>query len=185
MRGSAAMGRSFKLHAGIAAGASAVLLVLGALTWLPGILPLTGSAWPTAVITALLFPVFGAALLRMFLAGGDRDAMWLAFRCLSRRVRAGLTALAVSGVVLLFAGLAGAENLQAPEIRDGRYFVLDTTPGERGMVEVSHSQYLAVLESGQRNMFAIPALLFAGAAYGVLVAGELRRADGRETFSGA
>lgn len=64
------MGRSFKLHAGIAAGASAVLLVLGALTWLPGILPLTGSAWPTAVITALLFPVFGAALLRMFLAGG-------------------------------------------------------------------------------------------------------------------
>ncbi|WP_030546296.1 hypothetical protein [Streptomyces albus] len=175
------MGWSFKLHAGIAAGLSALLMVLGALTWLPGTLPLTGTKWPMAVIATLLFPVFVAAVLRGMLTGADRSAFWLAFSCLPGRVRAGLGALAVSGVVLLFAGLAGAGNLQAPEVRDGRYFVLDTTPHERGVIEVSRSEYVSVLEDDQRMMFAIPGLLFAGAAYFVLATGELRRADARGT----
>ncbi|WLQ62527.1 hypothetical protein OG279_02905 [Streptomyces sp. NBC_01201] len=51
------------------------------------------------------------------------------------------------------------------------------TPDTRGTIEVSHSEYEAVLESDQRFMLAIPGLLLAGAAYVVLAAGELRRAD--------
>ncbi|MDW4909349.1 hypothetical protein RB628_29410 [Streptomyces sp. ADMS] len=171
------MERSFKLHGGIAAGLSTVLLLLAALTWLPGTLPLAASKWPMVAIVVLLFPIFIAALVRVFLSGADRYSMWLAFRCLPGRVQAALGALAVSGVLLMLLSEAGAGNWQAPEAKDGRYFVLDTTPHARGTIEVSHSQYEAVLESDQRSMLAIPGILFAGAAYVVLAAGELRRAD--------
>jgi hypothetical protein len=171
------MERSFKVHGGIAAGLSTVLLLLAALTWLPGTLPLAGSQWPMVAIVVLLFPIFTAALARIFLSGADRYSMWLAFRCLSGRVQAVLGTLAVSGVLLMVFSTAGAGNWQAPEVKDGRYFVFDTTPYARGTIEVSHSQYEAVLESDQRSMFAIPGMLFAGAAYVVFVAGELRRAD--------
>ncbi|WP_234382677.1 hypothetical protein [Streptomyces dysideae] len=154
-----------------------MLLLLAALTWLPGTLPLAGSKWPMAAIVVLLFPIFAAALVRMFLSGADRHSVWLAFRCLPGKVQAVLGALVISGVALMLFGTAGAGNLQAPEVRDGRYFVFDTTPYARGTIEVSHSQYVAVLESDQRSMLAIPGLLFAGAAYVVFAAGELRRAD--------
>ena len=168
---------SFKLHGGIAAGLSTVLLLLAALTWLPGTLPLAGSKWPMVAIVVLLFPIFIAAVVRMFLSGADRYSMWLAFRCLPGRVQAVLGALAISGVLLMLFSTAGTGNWQAPEVKDGRYFVFDTTPYARGTIEVSHSQYEAVLESDQRSMLAIPGMLFAGAAYVVFVAGELRRAD--------
>ncbi|MFE3740796.1 hypothetical protein [Streptomyces sp. NPDC059134] len=126
---------------------------------------------------ALLFPIFVAALVRLILTGADRHSVWIAFRCLPAKVQAALGALVVSGVVLLLFNTAGTSNLQAPEVKDGRYFAFDTTPHARGTIEVSHSQYVAVLKSDQRNMLAIPGLLFAGAAYLVFAAGELRRAD--------
>ncbi|MDX3639839.1 hypothetical protein [Streptomyces sp. MB09-02B] len=154
-----------------------MLLILAALTWLPGTLPLVDSAWLTATVVLLLFPVFAAALLRVLLTRADRHSVWLAFRCLPGVVQGALGSLVVSSVVVLLVSMAGAGNLQSAEIRDGRYFVLDTTPYERGRIEVSRSQYVAVLESDQRSMLAIPSFLFASAAYLALAAGELCRAD--------
>ncbi|MDW8805906.1 hypothetical protein P1P68_14210 [Streptomyces scabiei] len=171
------MGWSFKLHGGIAAGLSALLLVLAALTWLPGTLPLVDSAWLTVAVVLLLFPVCAGAMVRVLLTRADRHSVWLAFRCLPCAVQGALGSLVVSGVVVLLVSMAGAGNLQSAEIRDGRYFVLDTTPYERGRIEVSQSQYVAVLESDQRSMLAIPSFLFAAAGYLALAAGELRRAD--------
>lgn len=92
------------------------------------------------VIVVLLFPVFVAAVVRMFLSGADRHSVWLAFRCLPGRAQAALGTLVVSGVVLLFFSSAGAGLWQAPEAKEGRYFVFDTTPGARGRTEVSHSE---------------------------------------------
>ncbi|MEV3933854.1 hypothetical protein [Streptomyces sp. NPDC049944] len=154
-----------------------MLLSLAMVTWLPGTLPLAGSQWPMVAIAVFLFPIFIAALVRMLLSRADRHSMWLAFRCLPGKVQAALGALVISGVTLMFFSTVGGGNWQAPETKDGRYFVFDTTPGARGTIEVSHSQYEAVLESDQRFMLAIPGMLFAGAAYVVFAAGELRRAD--------
>ncbi|WP_405789805.1 hypothetical protein [Streptomyces sp. NBC_01367] len=175
---------TFKCHGGVAAALGAALLVLVALTWLPGTLPLTASGWPMAAIAVLLFPVFTSALVRMFLMRADRHLIWLAFRCLPRKVQTGLAALAISGVGITVIGTAAGEgNLQAAEVKDGRYFAFDTAPLARGTVEISQGQYQAVLESDQRSMLAIPGLLFIGAAYVVLTAGELRRADRGSTPS--
>ncbi|MFV0137932.1 hypothetical protein ACLGIH_32925 [Streptomyces sp. HMX87] len=173
------MGWTYKLHAGAAAVPGIVLLVLTALTWLPGTLPLTESGWPMAVIVVLLFPIFISALVRVFVTRADRHSLWLAFRCLPRRVQTGLGALAVSGVVMMVFSTAAQGNLQSAEVKGGRYYAFDTTPHARGTVEVSRSRYQAVLESDQRSMFAIPGLLLVGAAYAVLAAGELRRLDRR------
>ncbi|MEU5832567.1 hypothetical protein ABZ820_02610 [Streptomyces diacarni] len=171
------MGRSFTLHGGIAAGASAVLLLLAVLTWLPGTLPPLGSKWLMVAIVVLLFPLFIAALVRVFVSGADRRSMWLAIRRLPGRARAVLGALVVSGALLMLFDMAGAGSLQAPEVKDGRYFVLDTSVEARRTIEVSHSQYEAVLESDQRSMLAISGLFFAAAACVVFAAGELRRAE--------
>lgn len=43
------MGWSFKLHGGIATGLSALLLIVAALTWLPGTLPLVESTEPPRI----------------------------------------------------------------------------------------------------------------------------------------
>lgn len=171
------MGWTFKVHGGIATALGTMLLVLAALTWLPGTLPMSGSRWLLAVIVVLLFPIFISALVRMFLARADRHSAWLAFRCLPGKAQTGLAALALSGIVMTALSAAGERNLQAAEAKDGRYFAYDTTPNARGTVEITRSQYQAVLEADQRGMFAIPGLLFIGAAYAVLTAGELRRAD--------
>ncbi|WP_256363226.1 hypothetical protein [Streptomyces sp. TRM70350] len=156
-----------------------MLLILAALTWLPGTLPLVDSPWLTAAVVLLLFPIFAAAVVRVLLTRADRHSAWLAFRCLPRAVQGALGSLVVSGIVVILASMAGTGNLQSAEIRHGRYFVLDTTPYERGRVEVSQSQYVAVLESDQRSMLAIPGILFAAAASLALAVGELRRADAR------
>ncbi len=171
------MGWSFKLHGGLAAGLGAALLVLAGLTWLPGTLPLADSGWPVAAIAVSLFPIFIAAVARLMLARADRRSIWLAFRCLPGKVQVALGALFLAGAALAALGATGAGSLQAAEMKDGRYFAFDTTPRERGTTEVSRSQYIAVLESDQRSMFAIPGVLFVGAACGALTAGELRRAE--------
>ncbi|MEU3937228.1 hypothetical protein AB0E85_35125 [Streptomyces sp. NPDC029044] len=171
------MGWTFKLHGAVAAVLGAALLVLTALTWLPGTLPLPGARWSMAVVGVLLFPIFVSALVRVFLTRADRHSVLLAFRCLPGRVQIGLAAACVSGVVMMVFSTAGEANQQSAEVREGRYFVFDTTPHSRGTVEVSRSQYQTVLESDQRSMLAIPGMLFIGAAYLVLAAGELRRTD--------
>ncbi|MFE6854528.1 hypothetical protein ACFVDH_27490 [Streptomyces sp. NPDC057674] len=165
------------MHGGIAAVLGIVLLVLTALTWLPGALPLPAARWLMAAVVVLLFPIFISALVRVFLTRADRHAVLMAFRCLPGRVQIGLAAACMSGVAMLIFSTAGEENLQTAEARDGRYFAFDTTARSRGTIEVSLSQYQAVLESDQRSMLAIPGMLFVGAAYFVLAAGELRRAD--------
>ncbi|MEU6180439.1 hypothetical protein [Streptomyces coeruleorubidus] len=154
-----------------------MLLILAALTWLPGTLQLVDSPWLTAAVVLVLFPIFAAAFACVLLTRADRHSVWLAFRCLPGAVQGALGGLVVSGIVVILVSIASTGNLQSAEVRDGRYFVLDTTPYERGRVEVSRSQYVAVLESDQRSMLAIPGILFAAAAYLALAAGELRRAD--------
>ncbi|MGW7200681.1 hypothetical protein [Streptomyces chryseus] len=171
------MGWTFKVHGGLATGLGIALLMLTALTWLPGTLPLTGSRWVTATIVVLLFPVFISALVRVLVTGADRHSAWMACRCLPRKAQMGFAILIMSGVVMIVFGAAGQGSLQSAETKAGRYFAFDTTPHERGTVEVSQSQYQAVLESDQRSMFAIPGVLLIGAAYVVLATGELRRAD--------
>ncbi|MFF0408063.1 hypothetical protein [[Kitasatospora] papulosa] len=153
---------SFKLRGGFAAWLSATLLSLAVLTWLPGPLPLAGSKWPMVAIVGLLFPVLIAALVRMLLSGADRHSMRLAFRYLPGRARAALGALVITGAMLLLFGMAGTGNWQAPEVKEGRHFVFDATPDARGTIEVSRSQYEAILEGDQRFMLAIPDVFFAG-----------------------
>ncbi|MEV0688566.1 hypothetical protein [Streptomyces sp. NPDC050388] len=172
------MGWSFKVHGGVAAGLGAVLLVLAGLTWLPGALPPAKAGWLPALIAVLFFPIVISAVVRLFLARVDKSSAWQAFRCLPGRVQTGLAVLALSGVVMTFLGKGQEGNLQAVEVKDGRYFAFDTTPHARGTVELfSHEQYRAVLEADQRIMLTVSGVLFVGAAYAVLVAGELRRAD--------
>ncbi|MFG3552149.1 hypothetical protein [Streptomyces sp. NPDC047725] len=172
------MGWTFKLHSGVAAGLGATLLVLATLTWLPGVLPLSGARWLAAGIFVSLFLTSVSALMRLILTGADKQAIWLAFRCLPGKVQMTLGVLALWGVVLLVFSKATEGNLQAAEVRDGRYVAFDTTPYARGTVEISQSRYQDVLESDQRTMLAIPGVLSLSAAYAVLAAGELRRADG-------
>ncbi|GAA0279630.1 hypothetical protein GCM10010302_16640 [Streptomyces polychromogenes] len=171
------MGWTFKLHGGIATALGTAMLVLAALTWLPGSLPMSGSGWLMPVIVVLLFPIFMSAWVRMFLTRADRHSVWMAFRCLSIKVQLGLATLAMAGVTMLIVSMAAECNLQSAEGKDGRYFAFDTTPDARGTVEITQSQYETVLENDQRSMFAIPGLLLISAAYAVLTSGEIRRAD--------
>ncbi|MCN9243720.1 hypothetical protein NGF19_23520 [Streptomyces sp. RY43-2] len=174
------MGWTFKLHAGVALGLGATLLSLATLTWLPGVLPLTGTSSLGAAAFALVFLTFVSALVRLMPRGPDKHAIWLAFRCLPGKVQLTLGAMALWGVVLVAFSMATEGNLQSAEIRNGRYVAFDMTPHARGTVEISRSQYQAVLENDHRTMLAIPGVLALGAAYAVLAAGELHRAD-RET----
>ncbi|WP_406727708.1 hypothetical protein WJ438_28195 [Streptomyces sp. GD-15H] len=151
--------------------------MLAGLTWLPGTLPLLEARWLPALIVALFFPIFMSAVVRLFLARADRALVWQAFRRLPGQVQTGLAVLAVSGVVMTFISAVQEGNLQSAEAKDGRYSAFDTTPYARGTVELSHEQYQTVLEADQRSMLTIPGVLFVGAAYAVLAAGELRRAN--------
>ncbi|MFB7046720.1 hypothetical protein ACFCZ5_19330 [Streptomyces microflavus] len=73
--------------------------------------------------------------------------------------------------------MGASRGLQQPEARDGRYFALDTMSSERATVEILKSCYQALELGGSRSMLAVPAVLLVGAAYLVLAAGEVRRAD--------
>jgi hypothetical protein len=178
------MGWTFKVHGAVAAALGAMLLTSTALTWLPGTLPLTRSKWPMGVAVVLLIPIFTSALVRTLLARADRHTMWLAFRCIPRTAQISLAVLAISGVVMTAFDMAWEGHLQSAEMKGNRYFAFDTTPYARGTVEISRDQYFAVLEGDQRSMLAIPGLLFVGAAYFVLAAGQLHRVD-RDAASSA
>lgn len=62
--------------------------------------------------------------------------MWLAVRCLPIKVQVVLVTLFVSGMLLSVSGVREG-HLQAAETKDGRYFAFNTTPNERGQIEVS------------------------------------------------
>ncbi|HEX5568190.1 MAG TPA: hypothetical protein VFY14_14900 [Streptomyces sp.] len=167
------MGWSFKLHAGIAAGLSAALLVAAALTLLPGLL-WPNSPWLGAGTMLLAFSVCGAALLRGTLAGGGRRSVWSAFRRLPGAVQVVLVALFVTGLVLV-AGSAAAGSRQPSGSGEGRYHVLDTDSHQPGLALLSHGEHEAAIESEQRYMFAVPGIMLAVTATLILVTGELRR----------
>lgn len=169
---------SFKLHGGIAAVLGAAALSLAVLTWLPGTLPLYERKWPMVAVILLALLSLLAAVVRLLATGAHKSVWWQAFRCLPGRVQASLAVLALAGVVILVFSLTGQERLQDAEVRDGRYVAYDATarPGAR-MVELSRDEYLALLPSSRRTMFALPGLMSVGAAAAVLVGGELRRAD--------
>ncbi|MFH9292825.1 hypothetical protein [Streptomyces sp. NPDC017520] len=168
---------SFKLHGCAAAALSVAALVLAALTWLPGALPLFEPVWPMVAVFCLALLLLLAAVVRHFAAGADRSAMWLAFRCLPGRVQAGLGFLALAGAVVVGLDAAGDRRLQDAEVREGRYVAYDTSVTTDRAVELTRDEYLALLPSSRRWVFAIAGLMAAGAAAGVLTVGELRRAD--------
>ncbi|MFF7900082.1 hypothetical protein ACIP4X_18730 [Streptomyces sp. NPDC088817] len=171
------MGWTFKLHAAVAAGLGTMLLSLAALTWLPGLLPLSGAHWLEGAGFASAFVTCVSAFARLALTGAAKGSVWLAFRCLPGKVQWAFGALAVGGVALLAFSTLHETHLQSAVMKDGRYVAFDRTPGSRGQVEISRSRYEEVREDDQRTALAIPGMLCLGAAYAALTAGELRRAD--------
>lgn len=168
------MATSYKVQAAFAAGLSALLLAVAALTLLPGRLPLPPGRWVAGGVALALGPLFIAALIRLLRAGPHPGLLLLAVRCLPVRVLAALAALVLTGVVLAMSTVSAPGS---PEVREGRYYVLDLTPGQRGYVEVSLAEYQAARESERRALLAIPAVLLAVSAFVVLLAGELRRSE--------
>ncbi|MDI3417989.1 hypothetical protein [Streptomyces luteolus] len=170
------MGRSFKWHAGIAAGCSVVLLALALLTFLPIPLVLPESKWFVAGIAAVLFLLFGAAMFRGLLAGGlDKSETRRLFRQLPNKVQWALGALLAVGFGLGVLTFIASPGRGSPEVVDGRYYVLVSTFSERARVEVSPSEYEKLRVESQRDVLAVPGTLFAGAALFTLIAGEARR----------
>ncbi|MER7908620.1 hypothetical protein [Streptomyces sp. NPDC096068] len=173
------MRTSFKVHAALAGGAGALMLLVAGPTLLPGVLPLPSPRFLAVLAGVTVFPLLGWALFRgLFFGGFDRELQWLAFRCLPGRTRLALVALIGAGVALCVLDGAASGSRQNAEVRDGRYVVLETTPGRRGTVEVDRREYEAVREADQRGALTIPGTMLAGTALIVLVTGEARRADG-------
>lgn len=71
----------------------------------------------------------------------------------------------------------GGAPCRPQRLREGRYYAFETAPHARGTVEISRSRYPAVLEDDRRVWLTAPGVLCVFAAYAVLAAGELRRAD--------
>ncbi|MDI3421748.1 hypothetical protein [Streptomyces luteolus] len=158
------MRRSFKIHAGIAAGYSVILLVLASLTLLPQPLVLPDSPWLVAGIVGPVIPLVAGAVIRGNLGGSiDRRTTGIVFQQLPLKLRLAMGSLVIAGFALTFTAVQSGDR-QSPEVVDGRYFVFDTTPGERGHVEVSRSEYEAARTVDQRTLLAVPGTMAAGAS---------------------
>lgn len=178
------MGWTYKAHGGVAAGLGATLLGLAALAWAPGARPLFEASWLLVAGFASAFLLLVSALVRAALARSDKHLQWEAFRCLPGRVQAGLAALVLAGVAIVAFDATGAGSpgrLQDAEVRDGRYYAFDPGPETRGTVEITRSEYEALLPSSRRPFLAISGMLLLGASGLALATGELRRADGART----
>ncbi|MFC8908160.1 hypothetical protein ACFUAB_04580 [Streptomyces cinereoruber] len=170
------MRTSSKVHAVLAGGTSALMLLVAGLTLLPGSLPLPSPRFLALLTGVTLFPLMGWAFFRGLFGGFDRDLHRLAFRCLPGRPRLALVALIGAGVVLCAVDAATSDSRLDAVVRDGRYVVFETS-GRRGTVEVDRREYEAVREGDQRGMTVIPGTALAAVALFVLVTGEVRRAD--------
>lgn len=171
------MKRSHLIHAGFGLVPGGALILLAALTWVPGVVP---PQWnPGVPLAALLLalPVFVTAMARLLLARISKATLWEAFRCLPGRAQLGLGGGLVAAVVTLASTFAGPYgHLQAPEERGaGRYLAWDGAVRET--VEVSREVYLAVVGADLRMALGMGATLFVVAGVAVLLAGEIRRWD--------
>jgi hypothetical protein len=169
------MRQSFIWHGGIAATLGTSLLLLTALTWLPGSLPRVDLQLTRLVLMVLVLLTVGAALVRQILAGGGRQAAYTAFRCLPRTWQATLAALAVFGVFQVAFSWTAMGDWHAPEAGGGRYYAFHSP--QRDTIEISRDQYLTTFENEQRFWCAGAGLLLIVGAGIALTAGELRRAD--------
>ncbi|WP_051821132.1 hypothetical protein VM636_22035 [Streptomyces sp. SCSIO 75703] len=170
------MGWTYRAHAGLAGGLSTVLTVAALLTWVPGTVP-TAPGWLTGVGYGLALPLFLVALARLAPLRADRYLAWQAFRCVPLPARAVLGTLPAAGTLTMAVDLARNETLTSPEARDGRYCARETAPGARGEVEIPEGRHQALREEERRGALAGAGLFAAGAAYAVLTAAGLRRAD--------
>lgn len=178
------MRRSFAVHAGAALVLSVAQLSAAALTLLPGHSVFGDGKLAVGLSMLALFPVFLTALVRGILLqtdgvrlGRNPSLQWLALRCLPRSVQVCLLAVFAAGIALVVS--SSGEDRQALDPRDGRYYALYTGI-PRQEIEISRTEYEALIKIDQRTMFAIPGLLSAGAATLVLVTGQLRTAPGVE-----
>ncbi|MFE2143666.1 hypothetical protein ACFXA3_18345 [Streptomyces sp. NPDC059456] len=169
------MGWTFKLHAAVAGGLSALMVAVAAVTALPGITAVPGAHGLALVGIACVFPLFLAGQVRLLRARCTKATAWLALLCLPVAVRAALVVLVGGGFALSFLSIAFSADLQEPEVRDGHYYAFDTSRGVRTTVEVSRGRYESALAAEQLVMLAGPAAFLAVAAGAALVAGELGR----------
>ncbi|MFB8414169.1 hypothetical protein ACFC63_01455 [Streptomyces albidoflavus] len=171
------MKRSYVIHAGFGLVPGGALILLAALTWIPGLVPPEWSPGVPLAALLLAFPVFVTAVARLLLARVSKATLWDAFRCLPGAVQLGLGGALVAAVGTLASTNAGPYgHLQAPEEDGaGRYFAFG--PAMRETVEVSREVYLAVVGSDLRMSLGMVATLFVVAGAAALLAGEVRRAD--------
>ncbi len=165
---------SYKVHAAALGGLSVLSVATAALVALPGRIPLPGGPSAPMVLVALGFPLLLVAVVRAVFTRGDRRMQWLAFRCLPVVLQGALVLLAGAGIVLSALGTGGRQDA---EVRDGLYYVFDTSPTARGEVEVSRDEYEAVRESEWIGVGAGAGTLYAAVTALVLAVGELRRED--------
>ncbi|MGA5008825.1 hypothetical protein ACPCDX_28050 [Streptomyces koyangensis] len=170
------MKRSYLIHAGFGLVPGGALILLAALTWVPGLVP---PEWSPGVLAALLlaFPLFLAAVARLLLARVSKATLWEAFRCLPGMAQLGIGGGLVVGFGTSFSVSAGPYgHLQAPEEDGvGRYTAFDTSVRET--VEVSREVYLAVVGADLRMSLGMVATMLVAAGAAALLAGEVRRAD--------
>ncbi|MEU6111317.1 hypothetical protein ABZ853_23270 [Streptomyces albidoflavus] len=171
------MKRSYVIHAGFGLVPGGALILLAALTWIPGLVPPEWSPGVPLAALLLAFPVLVSAVARLLLARVSKATLWDAFRCLPGGAQLGLG----GGLVAAFSTLASTNagpygHLQGPEEDgDGRYFAFDTPVRET--VEVSHEVYLAVVGADLRMLLGMGATMLVVAGAAALLAGEVRRAD--------
>ncbi|MBT3159726.1 hypothetical protein KQH42_16075 [Streptomyces sp. CHA1] len=171
------MKRSLLIHAGFGLVPGGALILIAALTWIPGVVPPDWSPGVPLAALLLAFPLFVAAVARLLLARVSKATLWEAFRCLPGMAQLGIGGGLVAGLGTLFSVSAGPYgHLQAPEEDGvGRYTAFDTSVRET--VEVSREVYLAVVGADLRMSLGMVATMLVAAGAAVLLAGEVRRWD--------
>lgn len=153
------MKRSYLIHAGFGLVPGGALILLAALTWIPGLVPPQWNPGVPLVALLLALPLFVTAMARLLLARVSKATLWDAFRCLPGRAQLGLGGGLVAAVATLASTFAGPYgHFQAPEERGaGRYLAWDGAVRET--VEVSHEVYLAVVGADLRMALGMGATL--------------------------
>ncbi|MEV7566219.1 hypothetical protein [Streptomyces tanashiensis] len=165
----------FKVLAALTGGLSALMVLTAALTLLPGRLPLPSSGILTGIAFAALFPLGAWTVVEGIRTGTERRHQWLAFRCLPGRVRLVVGALVVAAAVNAYAAATTESSRQTLDVREGRYYAFETSPGRRGTVEVSRQEYAELMETDQRGSLAVPGAILAVLTALALVSGEMAR----------
>ncbi|CAM5428285.1 hypothetical protein STANM337S_02491 [Streptomyces tanashiensis] len=165
----------FKVLAALSGGLSTLMVLTAALTLLPGRLPLPSSTILMSIAFATVFPLTVWTIVEGVRAGAERSEQWPAFLRLPGRVQLAVGLLIVTAAVTAYGNAVAGSSRQSPDVREGRYYAYETSPGRRGTVEVSRQEYAELTEIDQRGSLAIPGAMLAGMTALLLVSGEMAR----------